>query len=215
MGVVKGRASDLISPALVIRSACGSGFTGSPKMELPTSIPPRRRTFSIAVLALALLAISGCAGVAVKHPAGLALAPLPPLITAGAVHYSIRPGLSDIRFLVYRTGPLAAFGHNHVIRASGIRGALYLNRDFALSGFAFSLPLADLQVDAPADRAAEGADFVAQPSAAAIAGTLHNMLGPAVLDAARYPDIRVRSVRLVGPEWGPEVTVRITLHGTE
>jgi len=184
-------------------------------MELPTSIPPRRRTFSIAVLALALLAISGCAGVAVKHPAGLALAPLPPLITAGAVHYSIRPGLSDIRFLVYRTGPLAAFGHNHVIRASGIRGDLYLNRDFALSGFAFSLPLADLQVDAPADRAAEGADFVAQPSAAAIAGTLHNMLGPAVLDAARYPDIRVRSVRLVGPEWGPEVTVRITLHGTE
>jgi len=184
-------------------------------MKLPTCIPPRKRTLSIAVLALALLAITGCAGVAVKRPTGPVLAPLPPLITAGAVHYSIRPGLSDIRFLVYRTGPLAAFGHNHVIRASGIRGDVYLNRDFALSGFDFTLPISAFRVDRPADRAAEGADFAAQPSAAAIAGTVHNMLGPAALDAAHYPDIRVRSVRLVGPEWGPEVTVRITLHGTE
>jgi len=184
-------------------------------MKLQTYIPSWISALNTAVLALALLAVTGCAGVVVKQPTGPALAPLPPLITAGATHYTIRSGLSDIRFLVYRAGPLASFGHNHVIRVSGIRGDVYLNRHFTLSGFAVSLSLAALHVDAPADRAAEGADFAAQPSAAAIAGTTSNMLGPAVLDAAHYPDIRVRSVQLAGPERGPEVTVRITLHGRQ
>ena len=183
-------------------------------MKPQPHIPACGRALRNTVLAVALLGIAGCASVTVRQPAGQSLASLPALITKGASRYIIQSGLSDIRILVYRAGPLAAFGHNHVIRA-GVHGDVYLNHDFTLSGFAFSLPLAELRVDVQADRVAEGADFAAQPSSAAIAGTLHNMLGPAVLDAARYPDIRVRSVRIAGPESDPEVTVRITLHGSE
>ncbi|HVA54704.1 MAG TPA: YceI family protein [Gammaproteobacteria bacterium] len=184
-------------------------------MKLQTYIQSWISALNTAVLALALLAATGCAGVAVKHPTGPVLAPLPPLVTSGATHYIIRSRPSDIVFLVYRAGPLAAFGHNHVLRASGVHGDVYLNRDFMLSGFTLSLPLTDLRVDAPADRAAEGADFATQPSAAAIAGTLHNMLGPAVLDAAHYPDIRVRSLWITGSQNAAQVMVRITLHGVE
>lgn len=166
--------------------------------------------------ALLLLVLTGCASVSARHPlAGPALPPLPPLMTAGATHYIIRPDRSDVRFLVYRMGPLASFGHNHVIRAGGIRGDVYLHRNFALSGFDFTLPVNEFRVDRPADRGVEGADFAKQPSAAAIAGTLANMLGPAALDVAHYPDIHIRSVRLVGPEWGPDATIRIALHGTQ
>lgn len=182
----------------------------------PAPAARRKNTWRGLVLMAALTAMAGCAGVAARH-AGKApvLAPLPPLVTAGATHYVIRPELSDLRFLVYRAGPLASFGHNHVVRAHGIHGDVYLNRDFARSGFVFTLPVADFSVDAPADRAVEGADFAPQPSAAAVAGTLKNMLGPGALDAAHYPEIQVRSMALTGPEWGPEVTVRIRLHGVE
>lgn len=172
------------------------------------------RLHASAALVLALLGIAGCGSVQVRH-AGPALPPLPPLVTTGAVQYSIRSDLSDVVFLVYRAGPLAAFGHDHVIRARDIHGHVYLNRDFTLSGFDLSVPLAMLQVDVRADRAKEGPDFTEQPSAAAVAGTRHNMLGPEVLDAARYPELRVRSVRITGLQTAPQVTVRITLHGVE
>ncbi|MGH8337238.1 MAG: YceI family protein, partial [Gammaproteobacteria bacterium] len=48
-----------------------------------------------------------------------------------------------------------------------------------------------------------------------IQGTYKNMLSPAELDAAEYPDIRIRSVRFVGPDWGPDATVRIEIHGIQ
>jgi polyisoprenoid-binding protein YceI len=75
--------------------------------------------------------------------------------------------------------------------------------------------LADLQIDVPEARAVEGVDFAVQPSAAAIEGTRKNMLGASELDAAKFPDIHIRSVSLVGPPWGPDLTVRIALHGVE
>jgi polyisoprenoid-binding protein YceI len=35
-----------------------------------------------------------------------------------------------------------------------------------------------------------------------------------VLDAANYPFIRIESASLIGPRWNPEVTARVTVHGT-
>lgn len=183
-------------------------------MKIPILIPLRHSAWPAA--ALTLLILGGCAGVAPKHSLTTpALTPLPPLASVNAAHYVVRSELSDVRFLVYRAGPLASFGHNHVIRAGAIQGNVYLNRDFALSGFELSLPVKDFRVDQAADRAVEGADFAKQPSDAAIAGTLKNMLGPAELDAVQYPNIHIRSVRLMGPEWGPDAAVRISLHGVQ
>ncbi|HEX5339641.1 MAG TPA: YceI family protein [Gammaproteobacteria bacterium] len=157
--------------------------------------------------------MAGCTGVAVKPPATLPV--LAPLVTANAAHYTINAEHSEIRFLVYRAGPLAAFGHNHVIRAATIRGEVYLNPKFMLSGFAFTLPVKDFRVDEPAERAAEGSDFDSQPSAAAIAGTTHNMLGPALLDAVHYPEINVRSVQIAGSQTSANVILRIGLRGAQ
>ncbi len=184
-------------------------------MKLPKIMALCESVLRQITLGALLAGLAGCAGVAAPpRSSAPALPVLAPLVTTGATHYVILSDLSDVRFLVYRRGPLAAFGHNHVIRAGSVRGDIYLNHNFELSGFALTLPVAGFRVDEPADRAVEGAAFATQPPAAAIAGTAKHMLGPAVLDAARYPDIRVRSVGLVGPEWGPEVTIRIELRGT-
>ncbi|MGH8280861.1 MAG: YceI family protein [Gammaproteobacteria bacterium] len=142
-----------------------------------------------------------------------ALAPLPLLVTQNATHYSIQSALSDVRFLVYRAGPLAGFGHNHVIQATHIQGDVYLGANLQHSGFTLRLPVKDFEVDMPLARAVEGPDFAAQPSVPAVQGTYANMLGAGELDAARFPDIRIRSVGFTGPEWEPDATVRIELHG--
>ncbi|HET7650609.1 MAG TPA: YceI family protein [Gammaproteobacteria bacterium] len=171
-----------------------------------------RQRFGL-LLAISMAALAGCSQVPVKAPAMLAA--LPPLITKGAIHYTIEPDRTNVRFLVYRAGPLAAFGHNHVIRAGAVHGDIYLNRRFPLSGFEFALPVDEFRVDEPAARAAEGSDFAEQPSPQAISGTTRNMLGPGVLDAARYPEVSVRSVAVDGSLDNPTATIRITLHGVQ
>lgn len=142
-----------------------------------------------------------------------ASAPLPALPVSGATHYVLNAGLSDVRFLVYRAGALASFGHNHVIQAKDMSGDVYLAPDFQASGFSLTLRVSGFVVDAPEARSVEGPDFAKQPSAAAIDGTRKNMLGADLLDAEHYPEVRVRSVKLLGPDWGPDATVRIELHG--
>lgn len=138
---------------------------------------------------------------------------LPPLPVEGAAHFAIDAGRSDVRFLVYRAGALASFGHDHVIQAKDMSGDVYLAQDFQASGFTLTLPVAGFVVDAPEARSVEGPDFAKQPSAAAIDGTRKNMLGPALLDAEHFPAVQVRSVKLLGPDWGPDAAVRIELHG--
>lgn len=142
-----------------------------------------------------------------------ALTALPPLPVPGAEHYVVQADISDVRFLVYRAGALASFAHDHVILAKDITGDAYLAQDFQASGFSLTLPVAGFVVDDPAARSVEGPDFAKQPSAAAIDGTRKNMFGPGVLDAARFPEIHIRSVKLLGPDWGPDATVRIELRG--
>lgn len=129
--------------------------------------------------------------------------------------YLVDPAQSDIRFLVYRAGPLARLGHNHVIVATGYSGEIAIARDFHASRFQLDIPLAELIVDPSAARRDEGPDFAAEPDADAIAGTRANMLGPRVLNVAEFAHLRVRTLALAGPDWAPDVTVRIGLHGVE
>ena len=118
-----------------------------------------------------------------------------------------------MRVLVYRGGPLARYGHNHVMAVRQAAGDVYLAEDFHRSAFVLRFPVAALEVAPPAARADEGGDFASQPSAQALAGTRENMLGTGVLDGDNYPEIEIRSAAVTGPEWGPEVTVQISLHG--
>jgi hypothetical protein len=90
--------------------------------------------------------------------------------------FRIDPEQSSIRLRVYRDGPLARFGHNHVIVATGLTGTVFHEKELSQSAFELNIPLAGLVVDRPADRAAAGPDFAGDLSEFAIAGTRENML---------------------------------------
>ena len=141
--------------------------------------------------------------------------PVTELPAEQAAHYSIRADLSDVRFLVYRAGPLAKLGHSHVVQAKTIMGDVYLAMDFHLSKFSLVIPVTAFQVDATEARSVEGEEFAKLPGAEAIAGTTKNMLGSKMLDASHYPQIEIWSVGMVGPAWAPDVSVRIKLRGVE
>jgi polyisoprenoid-binding protein YceI len=119
---------------------------------------------------------------------------------------------SEIRLLVYRDGPMARFGHNHVM-AGQVRGELYVSDSAAASGFRLEIPVESLSVDAPAPRSEEGEEFAAPVSDQARKATRDNMLGADILDAAHYPLISIESDMLVGPRWNPGVTARVTVRG--
>lgn len=153
--------------------------------------------------------LAACQGVPPR-----AVAPVPTAnVPRHAVRFVINSRASQIRVLVYRAGPLANFGHNHVI-VGHVRGDLYAGASAAASGFRLEIPVDSFVVDPPAARAEQGFAFAANVSPQARAGTRAHMLGPKVLDASAYPIIRIASVALSGPRWNPDVTARVTLRGT-
>jgi hypothetical protein len=153
----------------------------------PQSSSGRARAGS-ALAALALLAACGPTGRA--PPPAERIAPSAAAAPAGS-RYRIDAARSEVRILVYRAGPLARLGHNHVLLARGLAGEVWLPEDPAAARFALSFPVAALAVDEPASRREEGEEFAVDPSAEDVAGTRRNLEGPAVLDAARYPVIRL------------------------
>lgn len=175
------------------------------------------RSLRSAAFFAALLLSGACQTPSLPPPAAVPTGPTLPTAapSAQATRYSIRSDLSDVRFLVYRAGRLAKLGHNHVIQARNIAGEIYLAADFHRSSFSLVVPVTDFRVDDPEARSVEGEEFATPPEAEAIAGTTKNMLGDKVLDAARYPQIDIRSVGLIGPAWAPDVTLRIKLRDVE
>ena len=104
--------------------------------------------------------------------------------------------------LVYRGGPLAKAGHNHVIASHALRGSLYVPVDLAQSSFDIHMPVTELTVDEADLRAKENSDeFPPDVPDSAKDGTRHNMLSPALLDSDQYPEIVLRSERV---EWVAE-----------
>lgn len=128
-----------------------------------------------------------------------------------APRYLVDPLASEVRLLVYRDGPLARFGHNHAI-VGRIRGEVRAG-NVAASGFRLEIPIGSFVLDPPAARAEEGEDFAAEVSEPARRATRENMLGKDVLDAPQHPLILIESIALVGPDWNPLVTARVTLRG--
>lgn len=176
-------------------------------------VPPVR---ALPVLFLCLAFVVGLAGEATPalgRTAATTLPPAPPLPVKDAEVYHIVPAESQLRIRVWRSGPLAELGHNHVIVTSDIEGRIWLHDRLADSGFELKVPIASLAVDRPQDRAEEGKDFEGELSDGARQGTRRHMLGKKALDAAQYPQISLRSIAVAGPPWYPRITVRISLHG--
>ncbi len=100
---------------------------------------------------------------------------------------------------------MAALGHDHVIVNRAIEG--WVNPGDSLAGAAFflSIPTSGFVVDEAAARAQEGDDFSEEVGEDAKAGTLHNMLSPAVLDAQSHASITVRSISIEAAPGGAQV----------
>jgi hypothetical protein len=111
--------------------------------------------------------------------------------------YRVDEGQSELRILVYRAGPLARLGHNHVVVNRSVHGTVIL-RDAAAPSFSLRVPAAAFVVDDARARAGEGADFAGDVPDEAKSGTLRNMLGTSVLDADEFPEIAVDCVAASG-----------------
>lgn len=156
---------------------------------------------TIGLLVLGFTAVVQCAGA--QGPPG----PPPPTLLHGATHLPARctssdtqvPGehlaidrpASQIQVFVYRAGPLAGFGHDHIVSTRDIWGYVTLGDDLKRSRLDLCVPVASLVVDDPKLRVAAGADFAKQPSPSAVAGTRRHMLGTVQLDGQHYPFVEI------------------------
>lgn len=133
---------------------------------------------------------------------------------AGAQTFAVDPGETDIRILIYRGGLLGGLGHNHVISVDKISGTLVLADNPAESSVELRFAVANLVVDDPALRAAEGADFPPGITEKDILGTRENMLSPKLLDAENYAEVRIVSSEISGDMPDLRVAARVAVKKT-
>ena len=136
-------------------------------------------SFKYCPVAVLVLLLAACGAAPPRQAAGPreapAQAPQPP---RGGALYRIDPAQSELRLL------------------RSLDGWVAVAASIAASSFWLKIPAAAFAVDEAGARAEEGADFAAVVAEDAKSATLRNMLGAALLDADRFPDITVRSLEL-------------------
>jgi hypothetical protein len=130
---------------------------------------------------------------------------------AGASLFRADAGASLLRFYLHADGPMARVGHSHVISAHGIEGDIWLQPQPERSACELRLPLADFVVDDPQERAAAGGEFAEPLAPADRDGTRVHMLGERQLDAAHFPVITLRCLRLTATSGGMSLELTVTL----
>jgi polyisoprenoid-binding protein YceI len=170
----------------------------------------------VATVVTALLLVSCRTVPSSTTSPGTTTAIAPSAALVGSTLYSIDSAASQVLVLVYREGAMAALGHNHVMNVRGLTGSIQLFDDLPRTRFELAFNVADISVDEPALRAAAGADFTSNVSAAARTGTRNNMLGEKLLQAAGFSRISLKSERVVtGASGDFSVTTRIMVRGSE
>src|ERR1700722_6523879 len=154
--------------------------------------------FNRIAIAIAILSLAACAAprprpVTRQVPVGAALQSLP-----APGEYPIDSSGSELRLLVYRAGTLAGLGHNHVMVSRALTGFVQIGADVPASSFSLKLRADSFVFGDAQSRQEEGSDFPGDIPEDAKAGTRRNMLSSAVLNAAEFPDITVRSTSLTG-----------------
>jgi hypothetical protein len=154
--------------------------------------------FNKIAIAFAILSLAACAA---PHPRPVTRQ-LPPQAVLQALPapgaYAIDSNGSELRLLVYRAGTLANLGHNHVMVSRAVTGSVQIGADVPASSFSLKLRADSFVIDDAQSRQEEGGDFPGDIPEDAKAGTRRNMLSSAVLNAAEYPDITVKSASLNG-----------------
>jgi len=144
--------------------------------------------------------------------------------------FRLDPAASQVRIHVFRAGRAAALGHNHVLAAPRLQGLLWwpweqtvdeeeaagprlAARGAGRARFALGLRLDELELDAPALRAELGPGWASRLSPEAVAATRANMLGESGLQAARYPELRIQGLQLIGEAPRLVAVWALSLHG--
>jgi len=122
---------------------------------------------------------------------------------------------SDIRFYLWRGGPLAAKGHNHVMVVRHLEGAVFLPKDMLSDSARFNMVFGaeDIEVDPASVRKRLGGTFSTHISEQGNEGTRRHMLGKKVLNAARFPFIGLRGHRVYGELPKLALDTLVTIHG--
>lgn len=169
------------------------------------------------LLCLALL-LAACPGTLRSPPqppkpgeAPASAPPQPPADLRGSTLYELVGPQSQVHIYVYRAGAFSRMGHNHVVSSRTLSARAWLHPQFTRSGFELSLPVEQFVVDDPQARRAAGKEFPPELSAQDKEATRRNMLGPEVLDAARYPTIAVHVAHVAGSLQAPQITARVTI----
>jgi hypothetical protein len=183
--------------------------------------------FKILKLGVLALLLAACTAPRPRNamPQNPGESPAAPNLPLHGKVYRIDESRSELRILVYRAGPLAHLGHNHVIVNRSIRGVVDLAETAEETEFSMEVPSAAFVVDDAQARSEEGPDFAAAVPDDAKSGTLHNMLSTSLLDADEFPMITVKSIAVAGAPGTPRsdvqdagtltVTVAITVAGHE
>lgn len=125
--------------------------------------------------------------------------------------FRIVPSRTKLTVKVYRSGALAALGHNHVIISRELDGFVYLADDMSKARADLFVPVAGFIIDDAAERTAAGPDFATQPGPSDIDGTRANMLGPKLLNAEQWPFLVIHVTPMhVGTD-STQVTLAITV----
>lgn len=114
--------------------------------------------------------------------------------------YEVDTGASHLKIFIGRAGLLSGMGHNHVVVNRAIEGTVSIAREPGQSRARLVVPVEAFSVDEAGEMRAAG--YESSPSASDKGATRENMLGPAVLEADKYP----RVVAVIGIE---------ELHGTQ
>ena len=154
--------------------------------------------FNKIAIAVAVVSLAACAAprprpITRPSPVQAVLQSLP-----APGEYPIDSNGSELRLLVYRAGTLASLGHNHVMVSRAVTGSVQIGADVPASSFSLKLRADSFVIDDAQSRQEEGGDFPGDIPEDAKAGTRRNMLSNAVLNAAEYPDITVKSASLTG-----------------
>lgn len=194
----------------ILTQPAGRRWRGRPKGPGPNRLP------ALLFAAVACAALAGCAPRRPEAPApGPATSAPRAAVPAGAREFEVDPEASVVTMLVRRAGKLSGFGHVHVVTSDGETGRVWFGAAPDLSGFEVRVPVDAFVVDDPAARAAAGPEFAATVPEDARTGTRRNMLGPDVLDAARYPEIIVGSAGPLADTAPSKLEVRIVVRGAQ
>ena len=129
--------------------------------------------------------------------------------------YQIDSGESELKLLVYRAGPLANLGHNHVLVNHHVTGQAQIGTNISSSSFSLKVPVEDFVVDETEARREEGGDFPGEIPEDARSGTRRNMLGPALLNAAEYPVISVTCTAIDDAEGNLTAYLTVSVAGQD